>query len=166
MKATILSGVAALVLVASPAMALDVERFGGLVDKTLAAIDEGDVNIQELLGYQDQLIEIGISGAHTFGEANAEFAETMTFIAANTDQMKALNLEEIEVEWHSRGAMEAAGLDVEAFDEDDDAVNHMEAIVHPATAHIALRAYEVTGDDAYLEQVVDELTEIMDHLAE
>lgn len=164
MKAGLLWATAAATLFATPSFALDKERFESLVEKTIAAIDGENVDVDELLRYQDELIDLGINGAKGFGKENAEYTAAMDFVAANADSMKALNLVDIETEWHEGGALEAAGIDVESLYDDDYASIYMEAVIHPATAHIAARAYKITGDEDYLEQVEFELEEIVDHL--
>ncbi len=161
-----LLGALAATVFASPAFALDMERFEGVVEKTLAAIESEDVDVNELLQYQDQLIEIGVEGAKGYGKENPDFAKAMEFVAANTDTIKAENLISIEGAWHEGGALEAAGIDTDALYDDDYASIYMEAVIHPATAHIAARAYELTGNDEYLDMVEFELEEIVDHFEE
>lgn len=109
------------------------------------------------------MIDLGISGAQSFAAERPEHAAAMNFVAANAENMKALNLAEIETEWHEGGALKATDIDLDALYDDDEATTRMEAVVHPATAYIAVLAYEVTGDKDYLEQVKDELEEIVDH---
>ena len=163
MKARFLLGAVAATFLASPALALDMERFEGVVGQTLDAIEAGDVDVNELLAYQDQLIEIGVEGAKGYGKEKPEFAAAMDFVAASAESMKAENLVSIEGAWHEGGALEAAGIDTEALYDDDYASIYMEAVIHPATAHIAVRAYQLTGDEDYLDQVEFELEEIIDH---
>ena len=163
MKTRILLGSFIASLITSPVLALDTERFESLVGKTIAAIDGGNVDVNELYRYQDELIELGINGVNDFASDHADHAAAMTFVATSAESMKALNLVEIETEWHEGGAFETAGIDTDALYEDDVATTYMEAVIHPATAFIAVRAYEVTGDDDYLEQVRFELEEIVDH---
>jgi len=158
-----LLGAVAATVFASPAFALDMEQFEGVVEKTLAAIEGGDVNVDELLQYQDQLIAIGVEGAMGYGKENPDFAKAMDFVAANAESIKAENLESIEGAWHEGGALEAAGIDTDALYDDDYASIYLEAVIHPATAHIAMRAYELTGDEDYLDVVEFELEEIVDH---
>lgn len=150
-------------LIVSPVLALDIESFESLVDKTIAVLDSDNVDVEELYQYQNALIELGVNGVYSYGQDNAEYATAMTFVASSAEDMKALNLEEIETEWHEGGALEAAGIDTDTLYDDDAATTYMEAVIHPATAFIAVRAYDVTGDDDYLEQVRDELEEIVDH---
>ncbi len=150
-------------LFATPALALDVERFESFVGKTITAIESGNVDVEQLYRYQDELIGIGISGARGFAAAHADHAAAMDFVANSAQRMKALNLVEIETEWHEGGALEATDIDLDALYDDDEATTYMEAVIHPATAYIAVRAYAVTGDEDYLEQVRDELEEIVDH---
>ncbi|MGI9493584.1 MAG: hypothetical protein ACR2QF_14400 [Geminicoccaceae bacterium] len=166
MKARFLLGAVAATLLASPAAALDVERFESVVEKTLTAIESGDVDVNELLQYQDQLIEIGVEGAKGYGKEKPEFAAAMDFVAASAETIKAENLVSIEGAWHDGGALEAAGIDTEALYDDDYASIYLEAVIHPATAHIAARAYELTGDEDYLDVVEFELEEIVGHFEE
>lgn len=164
MKAGFLFSAAAATLLASPVFALDVERFESLVEKTIDVIDSENVDVDELLQYQDALIEIGIHGVKGFAEEHPEHAAAMNFVATSAESMKASNLVDIETDWHEGGALEAAGIDLEALYDNDEATSYMEAVIHPATAYIAVRAYQVTGDDDYLDQVEFELEEIVDHL--
>jgi hypothetical protein len=80
--------------------------------------------------------------------------------------MKSENLKSIEPAWHEGGALADAGIDTDALYDDDYASIYMEAVIHPATAHIAARAYALTGDDDYLDVVEFELEEIVDHFEE
>lgn len=166
MKARFLLGAVAATFLSSPAFALDTERFESLVEKTLTAIESGDVDVDELLRYQDQLINLGVEGAKGYGKEKSEFAAAMDFVAASAESMKAESLASIEDAWHEGGALEAAGINTEALYDDDYASIYMEAVIHPATAHIATRAYQLTGDEEYLEQVEFELEEIIEHFEE
>ncbi len=150
-------------LVASPATALDLEHFESLVDKTIAIIDGDDIDVDQLYKYQDELIQLGVEGVKGYGAAHADFSTAMSIVAISAEEMKALNLVDIETDWHEGGVLEEAGVDTDTLYEDDVATTYMEAVIHPATAFIAVRAYEVTGDEEYLEQVRFELEEIVDH---
>ena len=163
MKARLLLGAVAATVLAAPAFALDVERYEGLVDRTVEVIEGDQVNVAEILGYVDELIAIGVEGVHGFAADHPEFADAMAFVASSVEDMKALNLESIEDAWHEGEALEAAGFDTDALYDDDHASIYMEAVIHPATAHLAALAYKITGDDDYLDQVEFELVEIVDH---
>jgi hypothetical protein len=162
MKAQFLLGAATL-LFATPSFALDVERYEELVDQTVEMIESDEADTAEILRLVDELILLGMDGANGYGEEKAEYAAAMDYVASSADSMKALNLVEIETEWHEGGALKTAGFDTDALYDDDYASIYMEAVIHPATAHIAARAYELTGDEDYLEQVEFELVEIVDH---
>ena len=79
--------------------------------------------------------------------------------------MTALTLEEIEPAWHEGETFAEVGLDTHALDHFGPAQSHMDTIIHPATAVIALRACEVSGTEDHLDRVIDELSQVVDHLS-
>ena len=166
MKAGYLIGAAVAGLLAFPAQALDVESYEGLVVKSLEAIKSEQGDVDALLQYQDALIQLGVAGAQGYAKEQPDFAPAMDFVATNTETMKSENLKSIEPAWHEGGALADAGIDTDALYDDDYASIYMEAVIHPATAHIAARAYALTGDDDYLDVVEFELEEIVDHFEE
>lgn len=163
MNAGYLVGAVIAGFLASPAVALDVESYERLVATSIEVVKSDEVDVEALLQYQDALIQLGVAGVQGFGEARPEFADAMDFVAAHAESMKSESLVSIEPNWHEGGALADAGIDTETLYDDDHASTYMEAVIHPATAHIATRAYALTGDDDYLDQVEFELEEIVAH---
>lgn len=165
MKILPIAAASALVGLTGSCFAMNVDRYTSIVGKTIAQVDSGTVDVDQLIGLQQELIAIGVEGAREFGDAAPEHAAMMNFVAESAPNMVSMNLDEIEEQWHDGLALAEIGVDFDALDHFGPAISHMDAVLHPATAIIALREYRTTGDAAYLEQVKDELSEVVEHLA-
>ncbi len=152
-------------LCAGTASPFETARYKSLVGQTISAINSGDFEVGELVSLQRQFIAIGVRGARDFGSANSEYRALMTMVENSANDMTELTLDEIEAAWHEGEAITAIGLDFDAIDHFGPAISHMDAVIHPATAIIALREYEATEDEAYLDQVIDELSEVIEHIS-
>ncbi len=165
MKSHLFAVAAGLAFVAGPSIALDVAGYRAIVGETVMAINAGDVDVAHLVGLQEQLIAMGVAGAEEYAADAPDHAELMRFVAKSAPAMTELTLEEIEPAWHEGEAFAEVGIDVHDLDHFGPAVSHMDAIIHPATAVIALRAYAASGDEDHLDQVIDELSEVVEHLS-
>lgn len=146
------------------ALAMNVDKFRSIVADTITQIESGTVDADALISMQEQLVSIAVEGAREFAVASPENAQLMTFVADHADDMVAMDLDQIETAWHDGEALTEIGVNIDDLDHFGAGISHMDAIVHPATAIIALREYKATGDKMYLLQVKDELSEVVEHL--
>ncbi len=144
---------------------MNTDRYKAIVSQTIAQVDSGNVNVAELVAMQEELIAIGVDGARQYATESTEHATLMNYVADNADAMVAMDLDTIEEQWHDGEALSEIGIDVDSLDHFGAAISHMDAVLHPATAIIALREYEASGDKDYLQQVKDELSEVVEHLS-
>lgn len=149
---------------ATPAAAFEGDAYRSLVIETVLAIDSGDFDVAHLISVQDQLIAIAIDGARDFGERNPEHARLMAFLVQEAPGMRSMTLDEIEEAWHEGEALSQIGIDFASLDQVGPAYAHFDTVVDPMSAHIALRLYQETGEEEYLELVVEELTEVLDQV--
>jgi len=156
---------ATLAMIATGAMAFDKARYKTIVGETISTINSGDVDVAHLISLQETLVDIGVTGARDFGASNADHAALMTLVADSAPAMSKMTLDEIEAAWHEGAALAAVGVDFDNLDHFGPAVSHMDAVIHPATAIIALRAYQASGDESHLHQVIDELSEVVEHIS-
>lgn len=147
------------------AFAMDTVRFRSIVADTIAQIDGGEVDADTLIKMQQELVAIGVEGAREFAAATPEHARLMNYLVEQADEMVQMDLDGIEMAWHDGEALADIGIDIDALDHFGPAIGHMDAVVHPATAIIALREYSASGDGIYLAQVKDELSEVIEHLS-
>ena len=157
---------ALLALAAPPAAAMETDAYRALVAQTIAAIGDAThaVDVDALVAVQERLMAIGVEGAREHALRSPADAPLMRFVIDRAPGLTALDLDAIEAQWHEGAALEAVGVDFLATDHFDRALSHMDAIVHPATAIIALRAFERTGERFHLVQVRNELAEMTAHL--
>jgi hypothetical protein len=157
--------VIALSLAATHAIAFEADEYRSLVAETVITINQGDVDVSHLISIQETLVQLGVDGVSEFGANNPEYSEIMAFVASRAQSMSQMTLDEVEDAWHEGAAFAEIGVDFHDLDHFGPAVSQMDTVIHPATAIIALREYQATGDDGYLDQVIDELTEVVEHLA-
>jgi hypothetical protein len=84
-------------------------------------------------------------------------------VTSNAKMMKQLSLAQIEEKWHQGGELKKYGYTLKD-DHFGDVGNLIDAIIHPATSYIALNNFKASGDQAHLQQVVAELSEVLVHL--
>lgn len=150
---------------AQAAIAMDIATFEKITNNTIKQVLSGDPgDIDALIADQEKLIAIGIKGAQDYAKEAPEYAKFMNLVIDNADKMKAMTLDEIEPAWHDGEFITASGIDFEAIDHFSKALSHMDTVLHPATAIIALREYKSFKDPDLLEQVKDELSEVLEHL--
>lgn len=147
------------------ALAMETDRFRSIVADTITQVESGTVDADALIELQEQLVAIGVDGAREYAAASPENAQLMTFVADSATDMVAMDLNSIEAAWHDGEALEEIGVSIDDLDHFGAAISHMDAVVHPATAIIALREYKASGDKGYLLQVKDELSEVVEHLS-
>ncbi len=149
----------------SSAFAMETDKFRSIVADTVSQLAAGNVDADALIAMQVELEKIGVDGAREHAMEVPEDAQVLRYVADSADEMMALSLDGIEAAWHDGEAFEAIGIDIEDYDHFSPVVGHVDAVVHPATAIIALREYKKTEDKMYLLQVKDELAEVVEHLA-
>ncbi|NDR57813.1 hypothetical protein [Aliiruegeria sabulilitoris] len=149
----------------SSAVAMETDRFRTIVADTVSQLEAGDVDADALIALQVELVQIGVAGALEHASEAPEDAKILNYVADNAEKMMAMDLDGIEVAWHDGEAFQEIGTDIEDYDHFSPVVGHVDAVVHPATAVIALRSYKETGDKVFLLQVKDELAEVVEHLA-
>lgn len=152
-------------LVGQSAVALDASRYKALVADTISGISGPSVDVAQMVNLQEQLIATGVQAALAQAEASPQSAKLLNFVASQAEAMQRMSLDEIEAEWHDGEALAKIGIDFDALDHFGTEISYMDAIIHPATAIIALREYQDTGQKSYLVQVKDELSEVVEHIS-
>lgn len=163
MKTISITAVAAL-LTATSAVAMDLDRYRTIVGETIKGTESESVDVAHLIDLQEQLVSMGVQGAREYGVEAPEQAQLMNFVADHAGDMATMSLDEIEAAWHEGEALQEIGVSIDDLDHFGRAVSHIDAIVHPSTAIIALRDYGESGDRVHLLQVRDELSEVVEHL--
>ncbi len=150
---------------ASQAFAMDVDTYLSVAEQTVKKVKKGKVkDVDTLIAQQEELIRLGIEGALKFAEESPENRKMMHLLVLNSERMKTMSLEDIEKAWHGGEYMKSHGIDINEMAHTDAAMNFYDAIVHPATALIALSEYKSKKDPELLSQVENELTEVMMHV--
>ena len=145
----------------------DKVTYGKIVKKTIGGIVTGNVNPEKMIEDMETLIEIGIAGCKEHmrePETPRNEAKTMQITIDNAHKMKSLTLDEIEAQWHEGGVLKSNGINIDQFNHFAEVMCHYDAVVHPATAIIALEEYKKNGKKDLLEQVKAELAEAKEHL--
>lgn len=165
MKYGILMTALVAILVAPAAMAFDKAGYKKLATEVVqGALGTGEVNVDALIAKNEQLMKMGIDGCREYAAKDPANAKLMQIVIDNADAMKAMTLEEIEPAWHEGEFITKNGVDFDAIDHFSPALSHMDTVVHPATAIIALRTYKASKDPALLSQVKDEISEVLEHV--
>lgn len=145
----------------------DKEAYGKIVKKTIGGIVTGNVNPEKMIADMEKLIEMGIGGCEEHmrePETPRTESKIMQITIDNAHKMKSLTLDEIEAQWHEGGVLKSNGVNIDQYNHFSEVMCHYDAVVHPATAIIALKEYEKTGKEDLLEQVKAELEEVKEHL--
>ena len=135
--------------------------------KIIGSIVSGNINPEQLKIHLETLLNLGIKGCEEHmaeKETPEKEKKLMELTINNAKKMADLTLEEIENQWHDGGAAKAAKIEFESYDHFDEVMCHYDAVVHPATCIICIKAYEKSPKDEYLEQIQDELAEVREHL--
>jgi hypothetical protein len=152
-------------LLATDAMAMDVDTYLDVAKQTISKVKKGKVkDVDKLIAQQEELIRLGIEGALKYAEETPESRKMMHLLVLNSERMKSMSLDDIEKNWHGGEYMKSHGIDINELAHTDAAMNYYDAIVHPATAFIALTEYKSSKEAELLEQVENELTEVMMHV--
>lgn len=146
-------------------LAMDVDTYIDVAKQTVGKVKKGKVkDVDKLIAQQEELIRLAIEGALQFAEENPESRKMMHLVVLNSERMKHMSLDEIEKAWHGGEYMKAHGIDINELAHTDAAMNFYDAVVHPATAFIALSEYKDSKDPELLSQVENELTEVVMHV--
>ncbi len=151
--------------VCKPTYAFDVPQFTKLVNETVQATMQGNVNADDLISKQKQLIAMGVAGCKARAASNPEDSDVMNAVVENAETMQSLSLEAIEEAWHDFGYLKSKGIDPESrYEHFAVVISLMDTVIHPATAVIALNEYKKDGNSDHLDQVADELSEVLEHI--
>ncbi|WP_135078451.1 hypothetical protein [Terasakiella sp. SH-1] len=160
--------ITALLLVAGTAQAFEFEKakFEEIAKNTISAALSGKIdNVDAVMADQKKLIALGVAGCRAYAQEDATHKAMMELVASSAEKMTAMSLEQIEEAWHEGGALAEIGVDVDDIEHFGTAISLMDAVVHPATAYIALQEYKKTGEAELLVQVKDELSEVLEHMS-
>ncbi|KPJ89314.1 MAG: hypothetical protein AMJ53_15870 [Gammaproteobacteria bacterium SG8_11] len=140
--------------------AADWHHFEEMATRTINAVKKGHPkDVDQLIVLQERLMEIGVKACENYALANPDDAEMFQLVVNNAENMKVLSLPEIKQQWHAKRFLLSHGIPVEKLQQNSTTGSLLDAVVHPATAYIALKEYRRTGDSALLEQVNLELSE-------
>jgi len=164
MKPSLVFSALLLFLCSSYTLALDIQRYNQHAEDSIRMIRDGRIDIQHLITLQEQLIRLGVTAIKTYGDRAKPHATMLREVAANAERMKNMSLTDIEQQWHRGGFLKTKGYSIDALDHFGAVNSLMDAVIHPATAYICLKNYQQHPDQALLDQVVAELTEVMEHI--
>lgn len=151
--------------VATPANAMDVDTYVDVAQETIKKVKKGKVkDVDKLIAQQEELIRLAVEGALKFAEENPQSRKMMHLVVLNSERMKRMSLDDIEKAWHGGEYLKGHGIDINEMTHTDAAMNFYDAVVHPATALIALGEYKTSKDPELLSQVENELTEVIMHV--
>ena len=145
----------------------DKAAYEKIARKTIGRIVSGNVDTEIMIADMEELIEMGIRGCKEhMGEPETPDQEkkVMKIVIDNAYGMKSLPLDEIEAQWHKGGVLKAKNIDIDDFDHFSEVMCHYDAVVHPATAIIALKKYKKTHSEDFLQQAMAELAEVVEHM--
>jgi len=152
-------------MAAGAVSAADYSDYVTLAETSSARMDQTHAgNIDAAIQEQTRLLALGRANAEAFGRDFPEYAEMMAFVSESGPKMTTMTLEAIEAAWHEGSALEDAGFLNTTIDHFGVLNSIVDMVVHPATAIIALRQYKASGDQAFLEQVKDEMAEVVEHI--
>ncbi|MCG6969264.1 MAG: hypothetical protein LJE85_05800 [Gammaproteobacteria bacterium] len=150
----------------SDAIAEDWQHFKTMANQTIKAVKKGHPDdVEQLIHLQERLMEIGITACKNHAQANPDDAKMFQLVVNNAENMKFLSLNEIQQQWHEKRFLLGHGIAVDKLHQNSTTGSLLDAVVHPATAYVALREYQRTGDIRLLEQVDDELSEAVFQLS-
>ncbi|MGD8592443.1 MAG: hypothetical protein PVF82_06390 [Gammaproteobacteria bacterium] len=148
------------ILYSTTSHAEDWQHFEKMATQTIKSVEKGHPrDIDQLISLQEQLMEIGIKACKNYAIANPQDAKMFQLVVSNAENMKILSLQEIKQQWHAKRFLLSHGIPADKLHQNSTTGSLLDAVVHPATAYIALREYRRTRDAALLEQVNLELTE-------
>ena len=148
------------ILSTTTSFAQDWQHFEKMANQTINAVKKGHPkDIDQLINLQEELMEIGIQACKDYAMANPQDAKMFELVINEAETMKFLSLNEIKQQWHAKRFLLNHGIPVDKLQQNSTTGSLLDAVVHPATAYIALREYRRTRDAALLEQVNLELSE-------
>ncbi len=148
------------ILYSTNTYAEDWQHFENMATQTIKAVKKGHPkDIDQLINLQEQLMEIGLKACKNYAIANPEDAKMFQLVVSNAETMKFLSLQEIKQQWHAKRFLLSHGIPVDKLQQNSTTGSLLDAVVHPATAYIALREYRRTRNVELLEQVNLEMSE-------
>ncbi|WP_455211157.1 hypothetical protein [Kaarinaea lacus] len=138
----------------------DWQHFEKMATQTIKAVKKGHPkDIDQLIHLQERLMEIGVKACENYARANPDDAKMFQLVVSNAEAMKILSLREIKYQWHAKRFLLSHGIPADKLHQNSTTGSLLDAVVHPATAYVALKEYRRTHDSALLEQVDLELSE-------
>lgn len=160
----IFKGLSALVVcsafTAAPAYAMDVDSYVD-VAKQAASTVKKTKSIDKLIAQQEELIRLAVEGALKYAEENSSRRKMMHLLVLNSERMKHLTLDAMEQAWQNGDYLRRNGIEIGNLTHTDTAMIYYQAVIHPATAYIALTEYKKTKDQELLHKAEDELNEVV-----
>ncbi|MEH6473910.1 MAG: hypothetical protein V7752_22045 [Halopseudomonas sp.] len=144
------------------AQASEQEHFREAVEEAIGPIVREDISkaIEETEHLVKQAAEIVAEAAHGFHDNEKLLLE---ITSSSTAQMLTQSPEELEESWAHGEAFNDKGFALDDFDHFSKVMAYYDMIVHPATAHSLLKAYQQNPDHSLLEQAREELGELLEH---
>ncbi|MEJ6123428.1 hypothetical protein MT390_16400 [Vibrio sp. 2-Bac 85] len=138
-----------------------------ITESIIQSVVSGDVDVPTMIADNKKLIAIGVELSKAYQEKYPQSQKMMQAIIDNADSMQTLSLESIEEQWHDNGIFTEGKYKTD-FDIDDEDVedfhNPKGAVVHPATAIIAIQMWEKDKNEEHLTLIKEELQEVLHHL--
>lgn len=149
-------------LAAPVTQASEQEHFREAVEEAIGPIVREDIAqaIEETEHLVKQAAKIVEEAAHGFHDKEKTLLE---ITASSTAQMLTQSPEELEEAWHHGEALHDKGVNLDDFDHFSNVMAYYDMVIHPATAHSLLKAYQQTQDHSLLEQAREELSELLEH---
>jgi len=159
-------GLMLLALCATPLYAIDAQTFIHLANSTIHEANGGFIaNIDQVIKTQDEMIKLGIEGSRAYIKEHPEHTKFLTLVIDNADNMKRMTLDEIEAQWHEGQFLKSHGFDIHKMEHFGELFSLMDAILHPATAHICFTQYKKTKNADLLTRASAELIEVVEHVS-
>ncbi|MCB2082130.1 MAG: hypothetical protein H6908_02660 [Hyphomicrobiales bacterium] len=147
------------------AQASDKSDYEAGAKAVVASLVGGETSdIDGLIAKLDAVTAHGVALAKATAEKHQDGKTLLDFLVANIDKVKAASLESMEADWHHGGAFKSAGIDHDSFDHYGPVIGAKDAVIHPITAAVALKAYKEDNNEEHLEQAQEELEEILGQL--
>ena len=145
----------------------DKKAYEKFVKGNIGRIITGNIDVEEMLIDMEQAVKLGLAGCESYmsePEIPQRENEIMKYIIKNIQEMKSLNLDQIETLWHEGGFLKDKGIDISTMNHFSEVMCHYDSVVHPVTAIICLKQYMKTNDENLLAQIKAELAEVKEHI--